>query len=509
LAPSGAVQPLVEPLLPSAAVSASSGYRTAEKTIFMVVHQGFVARFLLRTEVLTALRDAGTRIVVLTPNHKEPYLRDEFRESGVALEPLRASISVVMRSRLWLLLYYLRSYTLGAVAATPALQQKYAGARGQQRSKNRAVDLLIHAALQVLWRSGMARRALLSLESLLFSPRLHRDLFERYRPDLVVATSPGWFVADALLLREARRSGVATAVAVLSWDNPTSKGYRGARPERIIAWSERMADQVASHHDYPRDRVEVCGVPHFDPYRRDGVLWSREELCSRLGLDPTRRLVVFATSSPGHHSHNLEVADAVAREVADGSLGAPAQLVVRVHPIYFRPDHLTPIDGFRELTQRHPHVLLDIPEVLSDRLRCDVPGSDNLRLGSLLKNCDVLVNVFSTTTLEAFLLDKPVVLVSPSGHAFAEYAHIRPVAEGNAALIADTPAAVVAHIRTYLREPALHSEERRRLALEECGPSDGMAGERIARRLLKQMGTVVPPEWPPSPGVQEFSVPTS
>jgi hypothetical protein len=265
----------VEPLLPSAAVSASGANRTAEKTIFMVVHQGFVARYLLRTDVLRVLRDAGTRIVVLTPNSEEQYLRDEFPESDMAVEPLRASISDVMRSRLWLLLYYLRSYTLGAVTASPALRGKYAGARTQQRSKSRAVDWLIHSALQVLWRSRLARRALLGLESLLFSPRLHRDLFERYRPDLVVATSPGWFVADGLVLREARRSGVATAVAVLSWDNPTSKGYRGATPDRIIAWSERMADQVATHHDYPRDRIEVCGVPHFDPYKRDGALWTR------------------------------------------------------------------------------------------------------------------------------------------------------------------------------------------------------------------------------------------
>jgi len=472
----------------------------------MVVHQGFVARYLLRTDVLGALREAGTRIVVLTPNHQEQYLRAELHELGVALEPLRASISVVMRSRLWLLLYHLRTYTLGEVAATPALREKYAGARGHQRSRNRAVAWLINAALQILWKSRSARRALLGLESFLFSPRLHRDLFERYQPDLVVATSPGWFVADALVLREARRSGVATAVTVLSWDNPTSKGYRGAQPDRIIAWSERMADQVATHHDYPRDRIEACGVPHFDPYRRDGALWSREELSSKLGLDPTRRLVVFASSSPAHHSHNLDVAEAIASAVADDSLGSPVQLVVRVHPIYFRPDHMTPIDGYRKLAERYQHVHLDVPEVKSDRLRCDMPSSENLRLGSLLKSCDVLVNVFSTTTLEAFLLDTPVVLVSPSGRAFGEYAHIRPLAQGSAALIADTPADVVTHIRRYLREPALHFEARQRLALEECGPGDGHAGERIARRLLEQMGVAVPGNGSAAPEAQALSL---
>jgi hypothetical protein len=479
------------PLVGLGRVASRTGERAPERTLFMVVHQGFVARYLLRTDILDSLSAAGARVVVLAPNHDEPYLEAELGAAGVRLEPLRADISEVA-SRLWLLLYHLRSYTLGRVADTAALREKYGGARQQQRSRNRAAAWVIHAALQVLWRSRMARRALLGLESLLYSPRLHRDLFERYRPDLVVTTSPGWFVSDALVLREARREGVPTAVSVLSWDNPTSKGYRGAFPDRMIAWSERMADQIARHHDYPRDRIEACGVPHFDAYRREGELWSREELCSRLGLDPARRLIVFAASAPGQHSHNLEVAGALARAVADESLGLPAQLVVRLHPIYLRPDHMTPLDGFRELSERNPHVTLDVPEVVSDRLRCDLPRSDGLRLGSLLKNCDVLVNVFSTTTLEAFLLDRPVVLVNPVGRAFGEYAHIRPVAQAGAALVAESPAQIAEHIRTYLRQPSLHSEARRRLALEECGPSDGHAGERIAERLLEQMGMVVP-----------------
>jgi len=239
---------------------------------------------------------------------------------------------------------------------------------------------------------------------------------------------------------------------------------------------------------------------------RDGALWSREELCTRLGLDPARRLILFAASAPGQHALNVELADSIARAVADESLGFSSQLVVRLHPIYLRPDHMTPIDAFLELADRHPHAWLDVPDVVSDRLRCDLPTSDSLRLGSLLKNCDVLVNVFSTTTLEAFLLDRPVVLVNPTGRAFAEFAHIRRVAKGNAALVADSPAQAVEHIRAYLREPARHSAARRRVALEECGPADGHAGERIARQLLEQLGNVPPGEAASAPPASEFSL---
>jgi hypothetical protein len=64
----------------------------------------------------------------------------------------------------------------------------------------------------------------------------------------------------------------------------------------------------------------------------------------------------------------------------------------------------------------------------------------------------------------------------------------------------------VEHIRTYLREPGLHSAARRRLALEECGPSDGHAGERIADRLLEQMGIAIPAQGAPAPPAGELSL---
>ena len=138
-----------------------------------------------------------------------------------------------------------------------------------------------------------------------------------------------------------------------------------------------------------------------------------------MGLDPARRLVVFACRSPSTYSHNITVATRLAEAIDNGRLGQPAQLVVRPHPINFRSDHRRPMFEYLDLAERFPNVTIDIPAVSSDRLSCDVPESDYRRLAALLAHCDVLVNAFSTTTLEAFLLDKPVVLVSDEAHLAA------------------------------------------------------------------------------------------
>jgi hypothetical protein len=478
-----------------------------DRTVFIVVEQGFGARFFLRTDILRVLREAGARVVVLAPNHDEPYLVEEMRGQGVQLEPLRAQRGVVQGSRAWWLVHNVRTFSLAEPRRSPAFLDYYRGFRAQVAADHGALGRGIDLAVRPAWRSRALRRGLVRCEQRFFTPALHGDLFDRHRPDLVVASSPGWFLPDALVLREARARGVRTAAVVLAWDNPTNKGYRGADPDHAIVWSERMADQLALHHDFPRERIEVGGVPHFDHYLRDDVLPSRAELFDALGLDPARRLVLFATRSPASYPHSPDVAQALARAVGEDRLGVPAQLVVRLHPVSFRPGYDLPIDEYRDLAAG-PHVHLDVPKVVSQRLRSDMAPDESTRLGALIRHCDVLVNVFSTTSLEGMLADRPVVMVSPDAHRaggggaerapvayerhFAEYEHTRELVERGAARVANSLDRLVSEVAAYLAEPDRDRPARQAAAARECGPMDGRSGERVGRRLLDLMGAAAP-----------------
>jgi hypothetical protein len=50
---------------------------------------------------------------------------------------------------------------------------------------------------------------------------IYADLFDRYQPDLVVASTPGWRL-DRYLLREAAQRGVRTAAAVIAGITPAA-----------------------------------------------------------------------------------------------------------------------------------------------------------------------------------------------------------------------------------------------------------------------------------------------
>jgi hypothetical protein len=477
--------------------------------VFIAIDQGMAARFFLRTDVLPTLTAAGARVVALVPNPDEPYLAEELAGQGVRLERLRAAREVVQRSRPWWLVHHLRTFALAHPRRSPAFLDYYRGFRAQIAGQRPLVARLFDAALRPLWRWRLLRRALRALEARLFTPALHADLFDRFEPDLVVTNSAGWLLPHALILREASRRGVRTAAVVSAWDNPTNKGYRGADPDHVVAWSERMAGQLVRHHDLPRERIVIGGVPHFDHYLREDGLPSREQLFSQLGLDPDRRLVLFATRSPASYLHNPRVAEALAEAVSEDRLGQPAQLVVRLHPVSFRPGYELPLDEYRALADHHPHVHLDVPTVLSQRLRTDMPASESIRLGALIKHCDVLVNVFSTTALEALLVDRPVVMVAPDAHregrgdgaadqppagprAFADYEHTRELVESGAALVARSMPELVELVAEYLAHPERDRSQRLEAVARECGPLDGRSGRRVAEQLLAFMGCRAP-----------------
>jgi hypothetical protein len=114
------------------------------------------------------------------------------------------------------------------------------------------------------------------------------------------------------------------------------------------------------------------------------------------------------------------------------------------------------------------------------------------------------VTVFSTTTLEALLVDTPVVALSedvagganasrPGGlRTWDEFAHLQGLMRGGAARVVHSYEELVAEVAAYLAEPERDRAARRRVVEEECGPLDGRSGERVARLLLNAAATMTP-----------------
>lgn len=480
-------------------------------TIMLVVHNGYAARYLLRTDVLPRVARSGVDVVILAPNVMEEYFRAEFEASNIFLEPyhLEQCRAYRDRSRLQRLFAIIRHSTLSARGDLSTLDYNLAVVREESGRAGVLSRTLLAAARAIIWaarRSRSARRALVALESALFSPDFHRATFEKYRPDVVVTTSLGYFDFDQYVMREARRHGARVVTTVLSWDNPTSWGLGGAEADHVVAWTEPMRRELGVYHDIPPERIAVCGVPHFDAYSRP-LQMSREQLFSMWGLDPGQRLILFGSRAPTRYGWNDALIEMLARAIEEGRLPADCEVLVRLHPIHFRERggkliHQAVLDGYKKLADRYPCLHFDAPLILSHRLPLDMPRDDMDKLAALLRHSSVLVTMLSTLNIEAALFDLPVVNVcfGEYGRQGAEslrehepsigrtFTHIKRLIDYGASIEVFNYSELVDAVNRYLLHPEYERAARARVAEIEGGPNRGAAGEAVGEAVLTFLG---------------------
>jgi hypothetical protein len=477
------------------------------KTIFLINFNGFSSRYLLYTDILKVFKKAGVRVVVLTPNADEPYFREEFEDDQVIIEQLEVDKCTAYRdgSALQRLFDRFRAYTTGGTDENISIRlehQVYQKSVKKTNPKQMAIRLLVDVAVWFLSRSRLLRRLLVAFESRFFVGNFHRHLFEKYQPDLVVTTSLGYWHPDVYLMREAKANGALMVPIILSWDNTSTKGMAGANFDFVISWTEVMAKELIAFHDVDPQSIFVGGIAHFDLYYRPDSLMGRDKIFERMGLDPNRKLLILATKTPSNYPWNPDLVRLLAKATKDDSFASPCQVLVRLHPNHFRTEetgefrHNALLEEYKTIEKENEFVHFNIPQIRSKLLSADMPYSEMVDVGSMLKHADVLVNIFSTMSLEACIFDLPVVNVGFEGdpgrvtrarHAikFDETQfHNQRVIQTGGVPIAYDPEELTEKINHYLEDRSLYAAERTTIVKQECGPYPGEAGSQIANYLL-------------------------
>jgi len=291
----------------------------------------------------------------------------------------------------------------------------------------------------------------------------------------------------------AHELGIPCGMLVQSWDNLSTK--MGVLPiwlDRYWTWSAGMSRELGTLYPHlPAERFCVVGSPQFDFHRRPELLVDRRLHAESLGLDPARRYVLIGTGTPKSLPQEHLVVMSLIRRLAQQ--WPEVQVLLRLHPKDYseRWQSLTPeLEALgtivrRTTTERH----LDEGAVVS-------PFDFYREQANDLKHAALVINSSSTLTVDAALLDKPVICLAydagekdhlfPEGRAraFAGGSHYAPlVATGGIALAADEDQTLAA-AASYLENPALHAEGRRRIVELVTATPNGGAGEQLASEAL-------------------------
>ena len=472
------------------------------KRVFISADHGMAIVYFLQSDILPVLLKANVEIVLLTDDEIKGQIEKRFGRPGLIVEGLRLKQAETyyrkVYNRLQWLLIYLRRVGGSRRINTEAMDSHIWEVWKENSWKFRlGIWTPATLATLILRNSAAARRALVRAQ-MRFTPGLYADLFEKYRPDMVIASTPGWRV-DRYLLREAAQCGVPTMTAIVGWDNPSSYTIPGAPVDWATCWSEIQKEELVLGSDWPSERVNIGGMPSYDGYLRREWLIPKDKYFRSHSLDPKRKLISYACSFV-HFAPNYPNVEALARLVASDALTEPAQLLVRLHPGHFQDKpkiFAQERERIHTLEKKYPNVHIVRPVPLGGSLGY-YSGEDMPDKTSMMAHSDVFVTVYSTMVVECAVHGTPIVSACidvpggwnvPGRYSLAlkeigNWPTHQRFREAKAGRVATTEAELGKTINFYLKNPQADAAERNAFVKREITYTDASAGKRTAEFIL-------------------------
>ena len=449
-------------------------------TIFISISIGWAVRNFFQTGIIDALKD-HYRIVVFTTNTiHEALIRQGYGE-GIDFQIMEQT----KEPRRWRLFRQFKKkiYMESRRCSTEEIWEKYTPRPLYQRIGGRAVRLLT--------RCVRATTLLNAVESLDF--RINRDaemtaIFDRIRPVFFFATHASSFFEERLF-RSAVQAGVPVYFMVLSWDHLSSKIVLSRRFDRIFVWNRiTKRELLTTYPTYREDQIRVVGAPQFDIYTERPQL-SYAEWCKNWGLDKARRTLLFTTAPHLRHEQQHVIIERLLREIVEGqNLPSDLQIFIKCHPFDTTPEY----DGF---IGKYPVAVYRPAAKLNNPQKKWIPSPDEMIITrDSLYYCSMNLNIFSTITLEAAFLDRPIIHIAfdpdpPKNRIpcreYYNFAHFKRVVDLDGALMVESFEELFEAVNSYLRNPEIKKEGRAMLVKTFFDIQKSSSSARVIQELVK------------------------
>jgi len=183
------------------------------------------------------------------------------------------------------------------------VQPEYASApilrdRARDRVPESIRALADYAGIGHSWVRPLLKTTLRAAERAVPPAPELKDAVVSHRPDVTLVTpliDLGSYQHD--VVRVSRSLGIPTGVCIGSWDHLSSKALIRDQPDHVFVWNDTQKREAVTMHGIQPERVVVTGAQCFDHWFDRQPALSYDEFARKVGLDPTRRFLVYVCSA--------------------------------------------------------------------------------------------------------------------------------------------------------------------------------------------------------------------
>lgn len=282
-----------------------------------------------------------------------------------------------------------------------------------------------------------------------------------------------------------------------NYDHVSSKGFRGISPKRLLVWGPQMLEDAVAYQGIAVRKIQVIGSLRYNSINKK-KLQDPAVFLKKIGLETDRKTIVFAGYA--YASQYYEVLTMYRDLLASGER---CQLILRLYPnkTFMNSIYIEPLTHYAKSL---PHVYISYadPHFKHGYRDKEVLQVEEDELWNILNSCDVLVDYYSTITLEGAIFDKPIIHMHYLPQTAQPYVskpvplptwdqiHSRRILASGAVQVAHNRQELMTTIHNAFRQPGMYTEERKKLIARECGPLDGLASDRLLGACRLEMHAV-------------------
>jgi CDP-glycerol glycerophosphotransferase (TagB/SpsB family) len=339
-----------------------------------------------------------------------------------------------------------------------------------------------------------------ALESSIYKTMEHTSVLTDVDCVLVPGLGNWSFFNECMVARESLAMGKPAFSVITNYDNIVNRGYRGYMPTAVAVWSCLMADEAMRIQGIPAKRIEITGPVQYDTFSQP-VRKTRQDFLLEKGLDPAKKTIFFASGV--NPTRIFEFCNLFFNSTYS-SLFEQCNLVIRLYPDprVLKAPEWTLLK--KEMSNRNGVYVSDPLPYEFDSLHTgvgalDLWGDEDIsELHNLLAHSDVMINFFSTISLEAAICNTPTIHIGYDEYVYGRQfkqrvsflqamTHNKRTARIEASRVVMSAKQLINEIELYLSDRNRDSEARKRYAKIECGELDGRAAERLADMIRSRI----------------------
>jgi hypothetical protein len=324
------------------------------------------------------------------------------------------------------------------------------------------------------------------LRDLILKNKIIDDKINSIKPDLIFSTAPS-FKFDLKIITEIKKRSLLSVGMIYSWDNLSSKGAIFEGFKKVIVWNDFQLKEIQKLYPYKNKDIYVSGIPQLDYYCNfKNKKQIKINFFKKNNLNKNTKLITYTTSTPITVPSENKILEILVKTL--GELDFNWHLIIRLHP----KDDISHYKYFK----RMDNVSIEYPSSICVKARDGVCFNkrDIIHYGEVLTCSDIIINIASTVSMEAVVINTPVVNIAfdeiykdyhDSVRRFYDFDHMEYFKKTKSTKIVYSKKELKEAISSYIEKPG-SDEFFRKKAMNKINPNfNGLAGIRIANFLKK------------------------